>query len=48
MGYNARKDAVLVTLAALENALAAERVTFLRGAGVDAAAAVYRDAEKSR
>ena len=48
MGYNARKDAVLVTLAALEAALAAERVKFPRGAGVDAATAVYRDAESQQ
>jgi (S)-ureidoglycine-glyoxylate aminotransferase len=48
MGYNARKDAVLLTLAALEAALAAERCTLPRGAGVDAAVAVYRDAERSR
>jgi len=48
MGYNARKDAVLLTLAALEAALAAERFTLPRGAGVDAAVAAYRDAEKSR
>jgi len=47
MGYNARRDAVLVTLAALEAALAAEGVKLPRGAGVDAAAAVYRDAERS-
>jgi (S)-ureidoglycine-glyoxylate aminotransferase len=47
MGYNARKDAVLLTLAALEAALAAERFVFARGADVDAAAAVYRDAERS-
>jgi (S)-ureidoglycine-glyoxylate aminotransferase len=46
MGYNARKDAVLVTLAALESALAAERVKLPRGAGVDGAAAVYREAER--
>jgi (S)-ureidoglycine-glyoxylate aminotransferase len=47
MGYNARTDAVLVTLAALEAALAAERVKLPRGGGVDAAAAVYREAEKA-
>src|SRR5262249_29083026 len=41
MGYNARKDAVLVTLAALEAALAAEKFRFTRGAGVDAARAAY-------
>jgi (S)-ureidoglycine---glyoxylate transaminase len=43
MGWNARKDAVLVTLAALEAALAAERFGVPRGAGVDAASAVYRE-----
>jgi (S)-ureidoglycine-glyoxylate aminotransferase len=48
MGYNARKDAVLVTLAALEAALAGERVTLPRGAGVDAAIAVYREAERGQ
>jgi (S)-ureidoglycine-glyoxylate aminotransferase len=48
MGYNARKDAVLVTLAALEAALAAERVPLPRGAGVDAAAGVYREADRGR
>ena len=41
MGYNARKDAVLVTLAALETVLAAEGFKLPRGAGVDAARAVY-------
>ncbi len=44
MGYNARKDAVVVTLAALEAALAAERFPLPRGAAVDAALAVYREA----
>jgi (S)-ureidoglycine-glyoxylate aminotransferase len=44
MGYNARKDCVLVTLAALETVLAAEGHTLARGAGVDAARAVYRAA----
>jgi len=48
MGYNARKDAVLVTLAALEAALAAERVRLPRGAGVDAAASVYSVTERSQ
>jgi (S)-ureidoglycine-glyoxylate aminotransferase len=43
MGYNARADAVLATLGALEAALAAEGVKVPRGAGVDAALAVYRD-----
>lgn len=41
MGYNARKDAVLVTLGALEAALAAEGFGLPRGAGVDAALAEY-------
>ena len=45
MGYNARKDCVLVTLAALEAVLAAEHVQLRRGAAVDAARAVYRAAE---
>ena len=44
MGVNARKDAVLVTLGALEAVLAGERFTLTRGAAVDAARAVYRDA----
>jgi (S)-ureidoglycine-glyoxylate aminotransferase len=48
MGYNARQDAVLITLAALEAALAAQRVRLPRGAGVDAAAAVYREVESGR
>jgi len=47
MGYNARKDAVLVTLAALEAALTTERLPLPRGAGVDAALAVYRGAERT-
>jgi (S)-ureidoglycine---glyoxylate transaminase len=42
MGYNARPDAVLHTLAALEVVLAAEGHRFTRGAGVDAAYASYR------
>ena len=42
MGYNARKDAVLVTLGALEAVLAAEGFKLPRGAGVDAALAAYR------
>lgn len=41
MGYNCRKDAVLVTLGALETVLAAEGFKLARGAGVDAARAVY-------
>ena len=44
MGYNARKDAVLVTLGAFESVLAAEGFKLPRGAGVDAALAVYRAA----
>jgi (S)-ureidoglycine-glyoxylate aminotransferase len=47
MGYNARKDAVLVTLAALEAALAAEQFPFSRGAGVDAALAAYQRSERT-
>ena len=42
MGYNARADAVLQTLAALEIVLAAEGHRFTRGAGVDAAYAAYK------
>src|SRR5262245_7074416 len=42
MGYNARADAVLNTLGALEAILAGERHRFSRGAAVDAALAVYR------
>ncbi|MFN0164506.1 MAG: pyridoxal-phosphate-dependent aminotransferase family protein [Burkholderiales bacterium] len=42
MGYNARCDAVLLTLAALETVLAAEGHRFTRGAGVDAAYAAYK------
>ena len=45
MGYNARKDAVLVTLGALEAVLAAEGAKLRRGAGVDAALGVYREAK---
>ena len=41
MGYNARKDTVLVTLGALEAALAAQGFKLPRGAGVDAALASY-------
>jgi (S)-ureidoglycine-glyoxylate aminotransferase len=44
MGYNAREDCVLTTLAGLETVLAAEGHRFPRGAGVDAALAVYRSA----
>jgi (S)-ureidoglycine-glyoxylate aminotransferase len=42
MGYNARQDAVLVTLAALEAVLSQEKHKIPRGAAVDAALAVYR------
>jgi (S)-ureidoglycine-glyoxylate aminotransferase len=42
MGYNARKDAVLLTLAGLETVLAAEGHRMQRGAGIDAAYAAYR------
>ena len=44
MGYNARPDCVLQTLAALEIVLAALGHRFSRGAGVDAAYASYKDA----
>jgi (S)-ureidoglycine---glyoxylate transaminase len=44
MGVNARKDAVLVTLGALEAVLAGEKLKLPRGAAVDAARAVYRAA----
>ena len=44
MGYNARKDAVLTTIAALEAVLAAEGHRATRGAGIDAARAAYRAA----
>jgi len=42
MGYNAREDAVLATLGALEAVLAAQNLNLPRGAAVDAALAVYR------
>ncbi len=42
MGYNARPDCVLSTLAALEVVLAAEGHRFTRGAGVDEAYTVLR------
>ena len=44
MGYNARRDTVLLTLAALETVLAAEGHSVPRGAGVDAAYASFRKA----
>jgi (S)-ureidoglycine-glyoxylate aminotransferase len=43
MGYNARKDAVLVTLGALEAVLAAEGLKLPRGAAADAALAQFRE-----
>jgi (S)-ureidoglycine---glyoxylate transaminase len=43
MGYNARQDCVLTTLAALEIVLAAEGHQFTRGAGVDAAYQTYKN-----
>jgi (S)-ureidoglycine-glyoxylate aminotransferase len=42
MGYNARQDAVLVTLGALEAVLSREGFKAPRGAAVDAALSVYR------
>jgi (S)-ureidoglycine-glyoxylate aminotransferase len=45
---NARKDAVFTTLGALETVLAGEHVDVPRGAAVDAARAVYREAEDRR
>lgn len=47
MGYNCRKQNVLITLSALETVLAAQGFKLPRGAGVDAALAVYREAEKA-
>jgi (S)-ureidoglycine-glyoxylate aminotransferase len=43
MGYNARPDAVLNTLGALEAILSQEKYKFSRGAAVDAALAAYRE-----
>lgn len=48
MGYNCRKQNVLVVLAALETVLAAQGMKLPRGAAADAALAVYRDAEAVR
>jgi (S)-ureidoglycine-glyoxylate aminotransferase len=45
MGYNARKEAVLTTLAALESVLGAHGAKIARGAAVAAALAPYRAAE---
>jgi len=47
MGYCARKDAVLITVQALETVLAAEGFRLPRGAGVDAALQVYREAAEA-
>ncbi|GAB3603173.1 pyridoxal-phosphate-dependent aminotransferase family protein [Microbacterium aureliae] len=44
MGYNARKDAVLTTLAALESVLRRFGARVAPGGGVDAATDIYRDA----
>jgi (S)-ureidoglycine---glyoxylate transaminase len=48
MGFNARKDAVLSTLAALEAVLRREGLGFTAGAGVDAALAVFDQIELMR
>jgi (S)-ureidoglycine---glyoxylate transaminase len=45
MGYNCRKENVAMTLAALDTVLRAEGFKAPPGAGVDAALAVYREAE---
>jgi len=47
MGYNARKDCVLTTLAALESALLANGARIAANAGVPQALALYRAAETS-
>jgi (S)-ureidoglycine-glyoxylate aminotransferase len=44
MGYNARRDAVLATLGALDAVLAGAGHRFARGAGVDAARRAYAEA----
>jgi (S)-ureidoglycine---glyoxylate transaminase len=44
MGYNARRDAVMLTLAALEQALRAAGAAVVGGGGVGAAREVYRQA----
>jgi hypothetical protein len=46
MGYNARKDTVLTTLAALEAVLRREGAPVTSGGGVGAAYDVYLDAER--
>jgi (S)-ureidoglycine-glyoxylate aminotransferase len=45
MGYNCRKQNVLITLSALETVLAAQGLRLPRGAGVDAALTAYGAAE---
>jgi (S)-ureidoglycine-glyoxylate aminotransferase len=45
MGYNARKDCVLITLGALEAVLAAEGAKLKRGAAADAALDAYKSNE---
>jgi (S)-ureidoglycine-glyoxylate aminotransferase len=47
MGYNARKDCVLTTLAALESVLLANGAKIAANAGVPAALATYRAAESA-
>ncbi|TLP98163.1 alanine--glyoxylate aminotransferase family protein [Nesterenkonia salmonea] len=44
MGYNARKDAVMTTLAALEQVLRASGAPVTAGGGVGAAAEIYQEA----
>lgn len=44
MGYNARKDAVMLTLAALEQALRSAGAEVRAGGGVGAAAEIYQEA----
>ena len=46
MGVNARKDAVLITLAALEQVLRAHGAPVTAGGGVGAAQEVYQDADR--
>jgi (S)-ureidoglycine-glyoxylate aminotransferase len=46
MGINARKHAVLTTLAALEAVLRGEGFGFTSGSGVDAAMAIYEQAAR--
>lgn len=48
MGHNARKDAVLLTLAALEQVLRSGGATVTPGGGVGAATEIYQDAQADR